>query len=64
MTIEMRWERLDKMIDEQIRFNKEQAAKGLHNYGICQLCHRTHYVETEPNLNKEGDQDGDKGHSM
>jgi len=47
-----KWERLDRFIDEATQFHKEQAAKGLHNYGICQLCHRTHYFESEPNLNK------------
>lgn len=47
------WEKFDRMIDEQCKWNKEQAKLGRHNYGPCCLCGQMHFVETEPNLNRK-----------
>lgn len=48
------WDRLDRMIDDHIEWQKREAKEGRHNYGICQLCRKEHFVEFEPELPRKG----------
>ena len=41
------WDKLDRLVDEACAYNRQRAKEGKHNYGICCLCGKTHYVETE-----------------